>query len=122
MMLAGTVIFVTLIAGGVGFCDPMDDLAERFEREYQELVPPPNSSVDADYKIAQISLGTAYSAKSLQLIYRQNKELAAKYDSIQKKYDTLIQQNKEIIRLLSIIARNSNEPDEPAEPGNGQGG
>jgi len=89
--------------------DPMDELADEFSTSFENLKPPPNSSVDSDYKLDQAALGTLYTNKSLQLIYKQNKETAEKYNVLIEKYDRIIDQNKEIIKLLSIIANKAPE-------------
>jgi len=89
----------------VAFCDPMDELMDQFEKEFEAEKPAPHTSVRADYKQAQAALGSSYTAKALSLIYKQNETVVEKYDQLIEKYDQIIVQNQEIIRLLSIIAK-----------------
>ncbi len=91
-------ICIVILFPEISFCDAMDEVSDEFGKAYEESIPPPGSSIDADYKIKQVALGTKYTIKSLNLIYRQNQDLA-------KKYEKIIDQNKEIIRLLTIIAK-----------------
>ena len=88
-----------------GSCDPMDELSNELSTSFEKLKPPPNSSVDSDYKLDQVAIGSLYTNKSLHLIYKQNREMAEKYNILMEKYDRIIDQNNEIIRLLSIIAK-----------------
>jgi hypothetical protein len=84
----------------------MDELIEKFGQEYEDLKPPSQfSSIKTDYKIGQAALGSFYTAKSISLLYGQNREVLAKYDDMISKYDEIIEQNKEIIRILSVIAK-----------------
>ena len=104
-------LFISLILAmviaftGVAFCDPMDDLIDQFGQEFDAAKPPPNSSVNADYKQTQVALGASYTTKALGLIYKQNQTTVEKYDQLIERYDKLIEQNQEIIRLLTIIAK-----------------
>lgn len=92
--------------GGIGLCDPVDELLDQFGKDYEAVKPPsPTSSVNTDYKLGQAALGAYYTTKTLGLMYKQNAELMAKYDEMIQKYDKLIEQNKEVIRLLSILAK-----------------
>ena len=105
-----SLILAVLIAfTGVAFCDPMDELIDQFGQEFEAVKPPPNSSVNADYKQAQAALGASYTTKALGLIYKQNQTVVEKYDQLIEKYDQIIEQNQEIIRLLSIIAKEGSE-------------
>jgi len=97
-------IAMVLIPGNV-LSDSMDELSDEFNTSYENLKPPPNSSVGSDYKLDQVALGALYTNKSLSLIYKQNREMAEKYNILIEKYDRIIDQNREIIRLLSIIAK-----------------
>jgi hypothetical protein len=103
------VAMVIIAAPEHAYCDSMDDLSNEFSKSFEELIPPPNSSVGADYKLDQVALGTKYTNKSLDLIYKQNQALSDKYDKMIEKYDKIIVQNHEIIRLLSIIAQKNTE-------------
>lgn len=92
--------------GGTGFCDPLDELLDRFGKDYEAVKPPSSySSVNSDYKLGQAALGAYYTTKTLGLIYKQNTELMSKYEQMIQKYDKVIEQNKEVIRLLSILAK-----------------
>jgi hypothetical protein len=79
-------------------CESMDELSEKYEKAYNALVPPSNSSMNSDYKMEQVAVGTMYTAKSLKMLYNQNQE-----QTNQNK--VIIKQNNEIIRLLKIIAK-----------------
>ncbi len=101
-----TVFLAIIIAcPGVAFSDSMDELINQFEKEHEAMKPPPSSTVNTDYKLDQIALGALYTTKTLNLIYKQNQTVMDKYDQLIMKYDKIIEQNKEIIRLLSIIAK-----------------
>lgn len=89
--------------------DEMDTLIEQFETAFQELAPSANSSVNDDYKISQIALGTLYTTKSMGIIYRQNDKMLSKQDEQLQKYDTIIEQNKTIIALLKRMVRQKEE-------------
>jgi hypothetical protein len=99
------VLAVAIVFCGVAFADPMDDLIDQFEQQYDAQKPAPYSSVGADYKQAQAALGASYTTKALSLIYKQNQTAVDKYDQLIEKYDQIIEQNKEIIRLLTVIAK-----------------
>lgn len=97
---------LVFLVGNNAFSDPMDELIEKFGQEYEDLKPPsPNSSINADYKLGQAALGSFYTAKTIRLLYGQNRDILAKYDDMIAKYDEIIEQNKEIIRILSVIAK-----------------
>lgn len=104
-------LFLALVIAftGIGFCDPVDELIDQFGQEFEAVKPPPNSSVNADYKLDQVALGAFYTTKTLSLIYKQNQVLVEKYDQLLMKYDKIIDQNKEIIKLLSIVAEKEGE-------------
>jgi hypothetical protein len=93
------------------YADPMDELIQSLGDEYEALTPAPNSSVGTDYPTRQAAIGSLYTARSLGLIYRQNQEMLSQQGELGDKYDEIIDQNREIIRLLTIIA----ERIEPAE-------
>jgi len=84
-------------------CGSIDELVDEFNLEVESLKPLPNSSLNADYKQAQATLGTIYTIRVLKLLYEQDRELINQNDAIKSKYDALIKQNEEIIKLLSII-------------------
>ena len=102
-------LVIVMVFTGVAFCDPMDELIDQFESEFEAQMPAPNTSVRADYKQAQTALGSFYTTKTLSLIYKQNQTVVEKYDQLIAKYDQIIEQNQEIIRLLSIIAKKEGE-------------
>ena len=85
--------------------ESMDELAEQYEKAYEAAVPAPNSSVNTDYKMEQVALGTMYMTKSLKMLYDQNRKLIDQNASILLKYDEVIRQNNEMIRLLKMIAQ-----------------
>ncbi len=100
-----TVLFLSMGWPQLGDCDEMETLIDEFGQAYEQLAPLPNSSVNSDYKLSQAALGGLYTTKSLGLIYRQGQKIAAQNDAISRKYDKLIEQNNQIIRLLEIIAK-----------------
>ncbi|HIE53565.1 MAG TPA: hypothetical protein EYP90_00020 [Chromatiaceae bacterium] len=103
--------FLTIGSFGMGYGDPLEELLEEFEKQYEATRPPsPYSSVNSDYKLRQAALGTFYTTKAIGLLYRQNQELMSKYNEMLKKYDQIIEQNKEIIRILSTIAKKRSAP------------
>jgi hypothetical protein len=54
------------------------------------------------------------------LIYEQNQELLAQQRELTDKYDEIIEQNREMIRLLRLIAERINPVEEaPGVPGSG---
>lgn len=87
------------------FGESMDELAEQYEKAFDAAVPPPNSSMNNDYKMEQVALGTMYTAKSLKMLYDQNRKLIDQNAAILLKYDEIIRQNNEVIRLLKIMAQ-----------------
>jgi len=109
-----------LSAAVVVFADPMEELIQSLNNEYEDLVPAPNSSVGTDYPSRQAALGALYTARSMGLIYQQNQEMLSQQGELADKYDQIIDQNREIIRLLSVIAKRL-EPvsDAPGTPGSG---
>ncbi|MFZ7126607.1 MAG: hypothetical protein ACOWWM_10695 [Desulfobacterales bacterium] len=98
---------------------PMDELVDRLDDGYQALRPPPNSSVDTDYPIRQIALGTYYTNQSLRLLYEQNQELVDRQQEMTEKYDRIIELNERIVELLSRLLEQS-QPPEPPGVGGGQ--
>ena len=49
--------------------ESIDELLEQYGRQYEELVPAPNSSINDDYKMGQTALGVFYTNQILNLIY-----------------------------------------------------
>ncbi len=85
--------------------ESMDEMAEQYEKEYQALVPPPNSSMNSDYKLGQVALGTMYTGKSIKRLYDQYQKQIDQNQIMMLKYDEIIRQNNEIINLLKIISK-----------------
>ena len=98
------VLMVLVSATASVLADPMDELIQSLDNEYDALTPAPNSSVGTDYPLRQAALGSLYATKSMGLIYQQNQEMLSRQGELAEKYDEIIDQNREIIRLLSIIA------------------
>jgi len=112
-----------LSAAVVAFADPMEDLIQSLNNEYEDLVPAPNSSVGTDYPSRQAALGALYTTRSMGLIYRQNQEMLSQQGELADKYDQIIEQNREIIRLLNVIAERLEPVDgAPGTPGSGYSG
>ena len=114
------VLMFTLAWIGLALGDSSGDLFERFSQEFNELQPPPNSPIDSDYKITQTALGTFYTTQALGLIYSQNQEMLTrqeaalqKYDEMIYRYDLLLEQNRQIIELLSTLANEKSDSQEP---------
>lgn len=111
MMRKVTVLFfllsLTLLLPPPGQCESMEELLSSFQTEYDGLAPPPNSSVYGDFKLERVMIGSAYTIRSLKLIYEQNIRLTEKYDEMLLKYDEALGQNREIIDLLKVIAERS---------------
>ena len=101
--------------------DPMEELIQSLGDEYEALIPAPNSSVGTDYPTRQAALGSLYTARSMGLIYQQNQEMLSRQGELADKYDEIIDQNREIIRLLTIIAERIEpaEAEPPGTPGSG---
>jgi hypothetical protein len=93
-------------------CETIDELADKYETAYESAVPPPNSSMNNDYKMEQVALGTMYTAKSMKLLYHQNQTIIQQNQEILRKYDKMIEQNNEMIKLLRIIMQRQT----PAHP------
>lgn len=96
--------------------DPMEELIQSLGDEYEALIPAPNSSVGTDYPTRQAALGSLYTARSMGLIYQQNQEMLSRQGELADKYDEIIDQNREIIRLLAVIAERI-EPVSDEPPG-----
>ena len=109
LLLIGLLVLLMSGSSPVVYSESMDELVESFDREYEAMKPRPNSSVNADYKLAQTALGSLYTTRALNLLYKQNQEMLAKYDEILQKHREVIDQNKEIIRLLLIISKAGEE-------------
>jgi hypothetical protein len=101
--------------------DPMQDLIETLGSEYEALMPPPSGSVGTDYPVRQAALGSLYTARSIGLLYYQNQQMLARQEALLARYDQVIDQNRQIIRLLKIISDRTlpiDAPSPPQNPGN----
>ena len=99
------VLMVAILAAAVcASADPMDELIQSLNDEYEALRPAPNSSVGTDYPLRQAAIGSLYTTRSMGLIYQQNQELISRQNELADKYDEIIEQNREIIRLLTTIS------------------
>ncbi len=81
------------------------EISDGFTERYNSLVPPQSSSVHSDYLFEQISLGSEYTVRVLDMIHSQNRELNEKYDLLLERSDTMIRQNNEMIELLKKIEK-----------------
>ena len=116
----GLLLLVFLAAAPATWADPMDELIDSLSNEYESLLPAPNSSVGTDYPTRQAALGALYTARSVGLVYEQNQEMLSQQRELADKYDEVIEQNREIIRLLSVIAERLEPVEEvPGMPGSG---
>jgi predicted permease len=115
------ILMVAILAVAVYVsADPMQDLIQSLNDEYESLVPAPNSSVGTDYPTRQTALGALYTARSMGLIYQQNQEMLSQQGELAEKYDQIIEQNREIIRLLTLISERIEPAGEvPGTPGGG---
>ena len=119
--MLGIVIMVILAIAVCVSADPMEELIQSLGDEYEALRPAPNSSVGTDYPTRQAALGSLYTARSMGLIYQQNQEMLSRQGELADKYDEVIDQNREIIRLLTIISERIKpvEDEPPGTPGSG---
>lgn len=118
--MTGALVLLSLVVAVGATADPMDELIESLNREYEALVPEPYSSVGTDYPTRQAALGSLYTARSVGLIYEQAQEMLSGQRELNQKYDEIIAQNRELIRLLSVIAERLETPEEvPGTPGMG---
>lgn len=98
--------------------DPMQELIETLGGEYEALIPPPSGSVGTDYPVRQAALGSLYTARSIGLLYYQNQEMLARQEALLGRYDQVIEQNRQIIRLLKVISERTLPIDAPLPPQN----
>ena len=111
---------VLLVSTVFAYADPMEELIQSLGDEYEAMTPAPNSSVGTDYPIRQAALGSLYTARSMGLIYQQNQEMISRQGELSDKYDEIIDQNREIIRLLGVISERIKPVEEiPGTPGSG---
>lgn len=102
MFIAGAIF---PIFAGTALGDPMTELMEEYNQDFKAVVPEPYSSVHSDYKLDQIAMGGRYITKSLGILFDQNQAVVARQEEMLRKYDQIIEQNREIIRLLTRIAK-----------------
>lgn len=119
--MVGILMVVILASAVCVYADPMEELIQSLGDEYEAMIPAPNSSVGTDYPTRQAALGSLYTARSLGLIYQQNQEMISRQGELSDKYDEIIDQNREIIRLLTVISERIAPEDEepPGTPGSG---
>ena len=113
------ILMVAILASAVCvYADPMEELIQSLGDEYEAMIPAPNSSVGTDYPSRQAALGSLYTARSMGLIYQQNQEMISRQGELSDKYDEIIDQNREIIRLLKVISERIAPVEEiPGTPG-----
>ncbi len=118
--LFGLTILLVFIVASSAPADPMQELIETLGSEYEALMPPPSGSVGTDYPTRQAALGSLYTARSIGLIYYQNQEMLTRQEALLSRYDRVIEQNRQIIRLLKIISEQSSREtvEVPAQPPN----
>ena len=111
LAMVGLLIMIPLVNA-----DPMQNLIETLGNEYEALMPPPSGSVGTDYPVRQAALGSLYTARSIGLLYYQNQEMLAKQEALLIRYDQVIEQNRQIIRLLKVISEQAPPIDAPPPP------
>ncbi len=110
LLLFAVILSAAFPAGAVA-ADPMGALLEQYEERFEAVVPEPYSSINSDYRFDQIAMGSMYTTKALGLLHAQNLEIIRQQSEMIRKYDKLIEQNEELIRLLKRMAG------APAPPG-----
>jgi len=94
--------FLVIVSPKITLGQSIDEIDERYNKDYEALKPPSDSSsVRTDYVFEQTALSTMQTTKLLKLIYEQNREMLSRYDGVLDKFDEIIRQNNEIIKLLS---------------------
>ena len=111
-----TILFVSLLVVSV-HADPMRELIQTLGSEYEALVPAPSGSVGTDYPTRLAAIGSLYTARSICLIYYQNQEMLAQQAAIISRYDRMIEQNRQIIKLLTVISEQSAPVETPPVQG-----
>ena len=109
----GLAVLMAMASAALVQADPMSELIETLGSEYDALMPAPSGSVGTDYPSRQAALGSLYTARSIGLIYYQNQEMLSRQEALLNRYDRVIDQNRQIIRLLKIISEQS--PTIPAD-------
>ncbi len=109
----GLAVLMAMASAALDRADPMSELIETLGSEYAALKPAPSGSVGTDYPSRQAALGSLYTARSIGLIYYQNQKMLSRQEALLNRYDRVIDQNRQIIRLLKIISEQSSTA--PAE-------
>lgn len=78
----------------------MDGLADQYRREYEAVKPRPGSSVGTDYKLDQIAMGALYTVQSIAMLHDQTDRILRNQEAMIERYDRMIRQNDELVRLL----------------------
>ena len=82
------------------FAQSMDGLVNQYQKEYEEVKPRPGSSVGTDYKLDQMAMGALYTVRSLSMLHDQNGQIIQNQQALMERYDRMIRQNDEVVRLL----------------------
>jgi hypothetical protein len=102
ILLIYILFFLVIVSPKITLGQSIDEIDDQYSKDYEALKPPSSSSsVRTDYIFEQTALSTLQTAKLLKLIYEQNREMLTKYDGVLEKFDEIIRQNNEIIKLLS---------------------
>ena len=117
--LFGLTIVSVLLLISSAQADPMQELIQTLGSEYEALMPAPSGSVGTDYPIRQAAVGSLYTARSIGLIYYQNQEMLARQAAILSRYDRMIEQNRQIIKLLTVISEQPALAEAPPVEGQG---
>lgn len=113
----GLVILLVSLLVASAHADPMQELIQTLGSEYEALMPAPSGSVGTDYPTRQAAIGSLYTARSIGLIYYQNQEMLAQQAAILSRYDRMIEQNRQIIKLLTVISEQSARVETPSVQG-----
>lgn len=116
VILLFSVVISLILTTNIVLGDDSDDLFNELGQEYDSLKPAPYSSVNPDYKIQQIAVGVLYMNKSVGLLFKQNMEVTKIYEEMLVRQDELIKQNRQIIKLLTEIAKKDKPEEEGAVP------
>jgi hypothetical protein len=110
-LLIAIYFLLVLISPKISLGQSIDEINEQYSKDYEALKPPSSSSsVKSDYVFEQTALSTQQTARLLKLIYEQNQAMLANYQGVLEKFDEIIRQNNEIIKLLSKDAAKGDSP------------
>lgn len=92
--------------------EDIDNIIDQLKTEYEKVEPPTsNSSINSDYPLKQTAIGIFYSARLMSHLVKQNQTLHSNQEQslrinreLIEKLNTIVMQNKEIIRLLKVVA------------------